>query len=249
MKFILLFVLFTISLAQNDGCSVYADAEQTKCKYCKSGYGYNAATQNCTICPKAQFSPGGQSVCKSCIEYSSCAKIQDETERETTCPYFSDEEGSAQCRYCPLGKYVDVTHESCYECPGYCEECYGGKKTGKCLRCQGGYGIDPVYGTCVKCDAKKGLYSDGTTRCLSVKNNSVFLYSFNEEDGGQYKYNYCAENCKICNGNMCAQCLKGYSLNLYTNTCEGGATTGADTITSESPDCADGTWIRFYCGL
>ena len=241
---LLLFIIFFLKTYAEEGCVVNNTFPLTGCKYCKSGYGYDETTQTCSKCSKGEYSKGGRTPCRSCSTFGFCSSLeihnetQNQNEREIKCPYFSENEGSEMCEYCPIGKYVDLERTNCFECPSFCLECESGLKGGKCIRCQRGFGFDEKNQKCVECDKSKGEYSNGTTKCLSRKNNNVFLYVSHDEDNGDenelYTFNYCAENCKICHGQECIECVNGTTLNKETNTCQG---TVLQVDTNEENEC------------
>ena len=106
-----LFLLITLGLSQlnvEKNC-IQWDSQTQQCGYCSFGYGLNESNL-CELCKPGTYSPGGKN-CLSCKNYNNC-----ENDENTHCRYYSDEEGSARCNYCPIGKFVDFDHSNCFTC-------------------------------------------------------------------------------------------------------------------------------------
>ena len=115
--------------------------------------------------------------------------------------------GKEKCDFCPIGKFTDIEYVDCYNCPQHCLQCEGGNHGGKCVQCEPGYGLKADRLGCFMCE--NGMYSDGTTECLSSANNSVFIFDYTTE---KYKYNFCEKNCLVCEDDVCVTCVNGYPI-------------------------------------
>ena len=177
------FIQILSSTSLQEGCAHYDTTDGTKCGYCKSGYGYDSTTHQCILCSPGYYSQGGRSVCNSCSTFGFCSDLP-ENERMEKCPYYSHSSGNDKCEKCPIGKQVNLDFTNCYFCAKHCMECLGGNAGGKCQRCEKGFGLIQNSARCEDCSAK-GMFSDGTTKCLSEKDYQTFLYS---KTDGYYKY-------------------------------------------------------------
>ena len=159
------------------------------CFSCQNGYGYNSELQSCTKCARGYYSLGHQFDCQSCQQFGHCLSMS-ESERNIHCPYYSTEPGSEKCDYCPMGKFVSIDADECFDCPEHCLECENGIHGGKCIQCEPFYGFEEKTSLCVKCSEydylHNGSSSDGRHSCSNgykeLENKHVFTYLKNGEN-------------------------------------------------------------------
>ena len=175
----LLFLFFILTQSEHcipgtNGCIKCETNQNDGCKFCEAGYGYNSTTKTCEICSSGYYSNGGQKQCESCNSYSYCSEMNEE-ERDWKCPFYSINEGSSFCEYCPPGKFTHIEHNECFDCPENCLYCKGGSKAGECIHCYRGYGLEDNYNECEDCSslgfASNDYGSDGFTKCVYSHQN------------------------------------------------------------------------------
>jgi hypothetical protein len=112
--------------------------------------------------------------------------------------------GKSPCKSCEIPSKWSNGETECLSCStgtggSFCTEC--SSKTGDCLKCSSGYGINTKTGICERCEEGK-TFSNGTS-CKGCK----------EGIGGDK-----CQNCNIENG-KCQRCSIGFSIDSLSGRC------------------------------
>ena len=93
------------------------DPTQSKCQVVSFAYSDAPGAITCNYCIPGQFVVDGNTACKPCL----VGKYQPQSGQRSCKPcsgnYYASEEGKGSCSLCDVGKYRNIEHTGCVECP------------------------------------------------------------------------------------------------------------------------------------
>ena len=116
--------------------------------------------------------------------------------------------------------------------------------------CNPGFVLDPMFGSCLRCNANMGCFTCSGSRCTSCV-GGTFLSS------STFRCISCSASCNGCFGTAdnCTACAAGYvrsspslgSACLAIPSCTGGTFVNGSICSPCSSSCASCQYTSFYC--